>query len=645
MILCSFKNLSLSFGSKVLFKNAELLIEQGDRIGLLGLNGKGKSSLFKILEGKQGADSSTPPFLFDKTQGFSLFHVPQEIPTEIPSQTSIQNCFWEFYPKFKESHHKLEILNQLIEKGEASDGDLEEQSRILDLFEAEDVWSLVHSFESYCKSLGLIDLSAPLNDLSGGQRKKILLALGLSAKDQLILWDEPTNHLDIETIKLFEEELLLTDQAYILVTHDRYLLGKVTTKIFQIKNQEIISFKGGYRDFLELEAQREQDRLSQLNKLQNSFRREDAWMKQGIKARGTRSKKRVEGFHDVKKKISELKGQAKRTLMLNVSEGNKKSKQLVDIKDLSFGYPNKDLFHHLSFSVYRGNKIGILGDNGVGKSTLIKILSGEINEYSGQIKRAPDIKIKVFTQQRAELPLDKTPFEILGDGTDQVSLPNGGTQHVISYFKKFLFSGDEVHRPLHTFSGGERNRLQLALNLKDAADIWVFDEPTNDLDLETLDILEKTLQEFGGCILVISHDRSFLKNITNRLLLIENQQIEVFEGGYDQAEEYLEVKALEDQLLKESIIEDTETKSPLINDSQPAIQQEVKKKKKLNFSPAELETKISETEALIEKIDALMNELAIHQESSEGVEKLAQLSEKKEEKEEFLLELYEALEE
>ncbi|MAF78359.1 MAG: hypothetical protein CME60_09360, partial [Halobacteriovoraceae bacterium] len=181
--------------------------------------------------------------------------------------------------------------------------------------------------------------------------------------------------------------------------------------------------------------------------------------------------------------------------------------------------------------------------------------------------------------------------------------------------------------------------------LKDAADIWVFDEPTNDLDLETLDILEKTLQEFGGCILVISHDRSFLKNITNRLLLIENQQIEVFEGGYDQAEEYLEVKALEDQLLKESITEDTETKSPPINDSQPAIQQEVKKKKKLNLSPAELETKISETEVLIEKIDALMNELAIHQESSEGVEKLAQLSEKKEEKEEYLLELYEALEE
>ncbi len=634
MILCSFKNLNLSFGSKVLFKDAELLIEEGERIGLLGLNGKGKSSLFKILEGKQSADSSVPPFTFDKTQGFSLFHVPQEIPTDIKDTTSIQNCFWEFYPQFKEAHAQLDQINSLLEEGKASDRDLDKQSNLLEELDRNDVWSLLHGFESYCKSLGLEDLEAALKDLSGGQKKKILLSLGLSAKDKLVLWDEPTNHLDIETIKSFEEELLITDQAYILVTHDRYLLGKVTNKIFQIKNQQIISFKGGYRDFLALEAQREQDRLSQLNKLQNSFRREDAWMKQGIKARGTRSKKRVEGFHDVKSKISELKGQAKRNLMLNVSSGNKKSKQLIDAKDLSFAYPKKEIFNKLNFSIYRGNKIGILGGNGVGKTTLIKILSGAIKDFTGEVKMAPEVVVKVFTQQRDELDLEKTPFEILGDGTDQVSLPNGGSQHVISYFKKFLFTGDEIHRPLRTFSGGERNRLQLALNLKDAADVWVFDEPTNDLDLETLDILEKTLQEFKGCILVISHDRSFLKNITNRLLLIENQQLEVFEGGYEQAEEYLEVKALEDQLLKEAASQKDNTPSTPVATTPP---------KMTKYTKAEIESKIQETEALIDKIDTLMNELAGHQDNSESFEKLGQLSEKKNEKEELLLELYEQL--
>lgn len=636
MILCSFKNLSLSFGPKVLFKNAELLIEEGDRIGLLGLNGKGKSSLFKILEGKQGADTSTPPFTFDKTQGFSLFHVPQEIPATIDLSTSIQNCFWEFYPQYKDAHLELEKINAHIEEGHESDKELNRQSQLLEELERGDVWNLLHGFESYCKSLGLENLSSPLCDLSGGQKKKVLISLGLSSKDKLVLWDEPTNHLDIETIKAFEEELLITEQAYILVTHDRYLLGKVTNKIFQIKNEQIISFKGGYRDYLALEAQREQDRLSQLNKLQNSFRREDAWMKQGIKARGTRSKKRVEGFQDIKSKISSLKGQAKRNLMLQVSEGNKKSKQLIDVKDLCFSYPSKDIFQHLDFSIYRGNKIGILGDNGVGKSTLIKILSGDITNFTGTVKKAPEVVIKVFTQQRDELPLDKSPFEILGDGSDQVTLPNGGTQHVISYFKKFLFNGDEIHRPLRTFSGGERNRLQLALNLKDAADVWVFDEPTNDLDLETLDILEKTLEEFKGCILVISHDRSFLKNVTNRLLLIENQQLEIFEGGYDQAEEYLEVKALEDQLNRESVKEEAEAQ-PV-----PSVTNVYNSPKK-KMGSVELENKIKETEELIDKIDAIMNELAIHQESVEGLQKLTQLSEKKAEKEELLLNLYEEL--
>ena len=320
--------------------------------------------------------------------------------------------------------------------------------------------------------------------------------------------------------------------------------------------------------------------------------------------------------------------------MLNVSSGNKKSKQLIDAKDLSFAYPKKEIFNKLNFSIYRGNKIGILGGNGVGKTTLIKILSGAIKDFTGEVKMAPEVVVKVFTQQRDELDLEKTPFEILGDGTDQVSLPNGGSQHVISYFKKFLFTGDEIHRPLRTFSGGERNRLQLALNLKDAADVWVFDEPTNDLDLETLDILEKTLQEFKGCILVISHDRSFLKNITNRLLLIENQQLEVFEGGYEQAEEYLEVKALEDQLLKEAASQKDNTPSAPVT-ATPA--------KMTKYTKAEVESKIQETEALIDKIDTLMNELAGHQDNSESFEKLGQLSEKKNEKEELLLELYEQL--
>ena len=237
---------------------------------------------------------------------------------------------------------------------------------------------------------------------------------------------------------------------------------------------------------------------------------------------------------------------------------------------------------------------------------------------------------------RDELPLEKTPYELLGDGTDQVSLPGGGTQHVMSYFKSFLFDGGEIHRPLSTFSGGERNRLQLALNLKKPADIWIFDEPTNDLDLETQIILEKTLDQFKGSIILISHDRAFLKNVTNRLFVLENGLLETFEGGYEQAEEYLEAKALEEVFLKDHAKESTKNipKAPEEN-PRPTKPKDTSK----------LEAEIEQTEALIGKIEGLINELGALQSNPESVEKLGQLSLKLEEKEELLLTLYEKLEE
>lgn len=642
MILCSFRHLHLSFGSKVLFQDAELLIKKGDRIGLLGLNGKGKSSLFKVLEGELSADQSQPPFTFDKSQDFSFFHVPQEIPQSIPEETTINDLFWYFYPDLRDTFFELQTINHELENDKASEAQkeklLKRQEEILTGLEQRDAWSLHQGYTSYCKSLGLTELHKPLSDLSGGQKKKALISLGLSHPYSLTFWDEPTNHLDIETIRFFEEELLSSGHTYILTTHDRYLLGKTTNRIFKISNQTITSFDGSYTDFLELQAQQEQERIKLLNRLKNSFRREDAWMKQGIKARGTRSKKRVENFEQLKKDIKGVKENARRELSLLVSNTQKKSKVLVDVKDLTFSYNPKSedsLFHGINFDVYRGNKIGLIGKNGTGKTTLLKLIEGQLKPQTGTIKRAPELKVCLFSQMRDELPLEKSPYEILGDGTDQVSLPNGGTQHVMSYFKSFLFEGGEIHRPLSTFSGGERNRLQLALNLKKPADIWIFDEPTNDLDLETQLILEKTLEEFKGSVILISHDRAFLKNVTNRLFVLENGEIEVFEGGYEQAETYLEAKALEEEMRQV----EAEDRPKTLTEAPP-----VAIKKANPQLVGKLEEKITETEAVIEKIDALINELGAIQSSQETVEKLAQLSLKKEEKEEQLLELYERLE-
>ncbi|MCR9204118.1 MAG: ATP-binding cassette domain-containing protein [Halobacteriovoraceae bacterium] len=614
MILCSFRNLNLSFSSKVIFENAELVIRKGDKIGLLGLNGKGKSSLFKILEDEISADISQPPFSYDKSEGYSLFHVPQDLPTTIPDSTSIEDCFWFFYPEWKVQWENQEHEN------------------------LEEAWTLQQGYLSYLKSLNLEDETLSIGSLSGGQKKRILLSLGLSSNRDLILWDEPTNHLDIETIRDFEDELINSDKTFILTTHDRYLLGKTTSKIFQIENKKITTFDGSYTQFLELQTQKENDRVQLLNRLQNSYRREDAWMKQGIRARGTRSKKRVENYEGIKGNIRELKENARRELSLQIEATKRKTKILVDAKNIEFHYPgHESLFKGLSFDIYRKDKIGIVGPNGVGKTTLLKIISGELTAFQGNLKNAPDIKINFFSQMRDELPLEKTPFEILGDGTDQVSLPNGQTKHVMSYFKSFLFNQDEIHRPIRTFSGGERNRLQLALNLRASADIWIFDEPTNDLDLETLLILEKTLNEFPGSVIIISHDRAFLKNCTNRLFHLSPYGMEVFEGGYEQAETYLEALALEDQLERFQNKKEMEEKK--------AKKQQVSITKKADpKSVQELEIQIQEAEALIEKIDALLIELGSIQTSQDSAEKLAKLSQRKEEEEEKLLSLYDRLE-
>jgi ATP-binding cassette subfamily F protein uup len=634
MILCSFRNLSLSFGTKRLFNGAELLIEQGDRIGLLGLNGMGKSSLFKVLEGTQNADISTPPFTFDKSGTFSLFHVPQNIPPSIPKETSISDTFFEFYPELKSHFHELKKINEEIEAGNYSDKLLERQKDLFEIMDHLEAWSMHHAFESVCKNFGLTDLNTEIGQLSGGQQKKILLSLGLSAPAPLILWDEPTNHLDIETIKHLEDELLSTDKTYIIVSHDRYLLGKVTNKIFQIERGEITTFKGGYEDYLALQAQREEERLSLLNKLKNSFRREDAWMKQGIKARGTRSKKRVEQFNDIKGKIKNIKAEARSKLELSVSASNRKTKILLDAKEMSFSYTESsddNLFNKLNFNLFRGNKIGLIGDNGVGKTTIIKLIEGELTPTEGTVKRADELKVKVFHQDRKDIPLDKTPFELLGEGTDQVALPDGRTQHVHSYFKQFLFNLEEINRPISTFSGGERNRLQLALNLREDADVWIFDEPTNDLDLESLAILEKALFDFKGSLILISHDRAFLKHVTNRVFLLSKSGMEVFEGGYDQIESYLDVVALEKDLEKEIAKEKGLTqKAP--------VKANATETTTTNY---ELTKQIQEKEDVIDKISNLIQELGLHQSTKESAEKITQLSQKLVILEEELLELYE----
>jgi ATP-binding cassette subfamily F protein uup len=631
-ILCSLKNLNLSFGNKTLFKDATLTIQSFDRIGLLGLNGHGKSSLFKILAGPLTPDTSTPPFIFDKSKNdYSVFLVPQELILESDDLVSIKDYFYRFYPDLEKVHLELLDINERL----AENHDLiHRQKELLEELEHGDGWNIYHQYESYLKYFGLYDFDRPVRDLSGGEQKKILLALGLSTPRNLVLWDEPTNHLDLETIKKFETEMSAIKKTFILVSHDRYLLSKLTDKIFHIQNGKIRPFDGSYQAYLKFLAEEEHANLLLLQKLKNSLSRETDWMRQGIKARGVRSKSRVESYHQLKDKVSEIRANAKKELDMTISSSQRKSKKLVELKDICMSY-DKPLFKDINLIIGKGDKIGLLGPNGVGKSTLVNIISGIVKPQKGTVKAIDDLKVQYFSQKREELDPETTPFQLLGDGDDFIHLPDGRSVHVSGWFESFLFNKDNIHRPLKTFSGGERNRLQMALNLTKAGDLWIFDEPTNDLDLETLQILETKLKEFKGSLILISHDRAFLSNTTNKVWLLDNQTLESFNGGYEQVEAYLEARELEKQMIEEEV-----PQSPS-KPKEKKKKQSNKEKERIKF----LEKEMPIWEAELEGISQKLENFDYSNMDQDTSNKLAELTEKQQGLEEMILEGLEELDE
>lgn len=656
-VLCSLKNINLAFGQKIIFKNSQFQIEHGDKIGLIGLNGMGKSSLFNILLEKTIPDTSTPPFIFDKAtdkQGpkfeYSVFLVDQKfiLPKE---NMRVKDYYYLYYPQLKKLHDQLNQVNEKISQTHEQKH-IDQQHQLMDELEKLGHWEISHSFESYLKSFKLDNLERDVKDLSGGEQRKVLLALGLTSKANLILWDEPTNHLDIETIEAFEEELLKTDKSFIVISHDRYLLSKVTNKIFHINRSEITAYKGSYADYITFLDSQEEARKKMLAKLRNSLKRETDWMRQGIKARGTRSKKRVENFKDLSSKVNTLKSEAKKSMEVLINKSNRKTKMLTEFKNVTFSYGERPMFNQLDFALYKGDKIGVIGENGVGKSTLMKLIAGQLTVSGGRTKYADDLKICYFSQTKEELNLDKTPFELLGDGEDFIHFKNGRSLHVASYFQNYLFDQSELHRPLSSFSGGEINRLQLALNLKNEADIWIFDEPTNDLDIESIEILEKKLSEFDGTVLIISHDRTFLENITNKIWLVENQNIEVFTSGYSHVAPYLEACALEKEILekeiKEQNLKEESLKEEKIQKEQQQTEQTTKSKPTLSNNEkqrlAKLPEIIDNKEASINEIDDLLSRFDYTNLDVEKTELITKLSSKKDSLEEELLELYEELE-
>lgn len=583
-ILASLKNIHLNFGQKNIFDGAEISISKGDRIGLIGLNGQGKSTLFKLLTKELQPEQSTPPFIFDQSnEPYETFLIPQELNIHDFSHLSIENYYLAFYPELYNIHSELEK--------DFSNQDL------LHKFEELGGWDIQSRYINYLKGFELDDQSRSVQNLSGGEKRKMALSIGLSSKAEFLLWDEPTNHLDIETIERFEEELMNCSKTYMIISHDRYLLNHTTQRICHIERGKITNFHGTYLDYLEYLEEKEAELQKNLDKLENRHRRELAWMRQGIKARGTRSKKRVEGFHNIEAKIKDIKSKSKKTIELDLQHSGRKSKVLVNITEGSFAYQSKSIFEDINLSLCKKDKIALIGPNGAGKSTLIKIFQEQLLLNSGVQKNAQDLKIIVFDQNRESLDETQTPLEIIGEGSDYITFSDGSKKHINSYLNNFLFNSDQVNRPVSTLSGGERNRLQLAKFMKQSADLWVFDEPTNDLDLESIELLEKELKTYEDAVVIISHDRAFLDNVCEKTWLIHQNRLEIFEGGYTQIAPYLHAIELEKSLPKQE-------KSPS-SFSEPLAQEPISKKLTYNEKKRLLviEDIIHQEEAKLENIN------------------------------------------
>ncbi|MBL6989079.1 MAG: ABC-F family ATP-binding cassette domain-containing protein [Bacteriovoracaceae bacterium] len=650
-ILCTLKNINLSFGSKVIFKDAQIIISKGDHVGLLGLNGKGKSSLLKILVEDLVPDITAPPFQFDKNKGltdtsnqFSVFMVPQSFPLIKGGNISIKNYFFSFYPQLQKIMDELTATNHSLESERDNtkiDILVDQQSKLLEEFENCDGHKIQQSYLSYLKYFGLQDFNLEVKDLSGGEQKKILLSLGLSSTTNLILWDEPTNHLDLESIKLFEEELEQLSTAYIIISHDRYLLSKLTKKIFHIEHGKIKQFDGSYADYLEHLQLVEHSQAKLLTKLKNSLKRETDWMRQGIKARGCRSKKRVEEYHNLIGKITDIKAKAKQDLQLALHGSSRQTRNLIEFKEVSFAYPNSaELLSNLSLTIKKGDRIGIIGSNGQGKTTLVNLIAQSLPPTTGQIKRAQNIVVLHFDQKRQEFAPELTPHDILTDGSDMIHLPGGRKKHISAYFESFLFDRGDLHRPIKTFSGGEISRLQLAHNLCKSGDLWIFDEPTNDLDLETLQILEQKLIEFDGSIVLICHDRAFLSAVTNKIWLMKEKSIENFNAGHSQVESYLEANALEKLLVEEKPNNTNETTLQNRTNYNQVVKLTNRQKERLKKLPIEIENQ----EQLLAKLEDQIEHFDFNNNSKENLLHYNELSRSKVALEEKLLELYEELE-
>ena len=522
MSLLRFKDVSLSFGDQPILRDANMKIEAGERLCLIGRNGAGKSSTLKLLTGDILPDEGkidVHPNLQISTLDQSLVEGSTRLVRDIVEEG------------MSEQMTRISAYKELSASRGSGGGSAHELEKLEAAIEVSGGWSVDVQINSIISRLQL-PADKPMCELSGGWRRRVAVARALVAKPGLLLLDEPTNHLDINTIEWLENEVRKFDGAVLFVTHDRGFVESLATRIIEIDRTQLRSWPGGYRDYLKQKAKanQEEDRKNKL--FDKKLAEEEVWIRQGIKARESRNEGRVRSLELLREERSKRVARG-RSARIHINESQQLSgKKVIEARGVTHGYDGKNLLKDFSLKVVRGERIGIIGNNGIGKSTLLRILLGELEPNLGSVKLGTHLETAYFDQLRRELDTTKTVAEIVGEGRDYISI-NGTKKHVIGYLTDFLFSAKRAMTRVSALSGGERNRVILAKLFTRSANLLVLDEPTNDLDVETLEALESRLIQYDGTLLIVSHDRYFLDKVVTSTLVFEGEgTIKRYEGGY-----------------------------------------------------------------------------------------------------------------
>lgn len=601
MALMSVSDLSMTFGGPQLLDKVSFQVKEGQRICIVGRNGEGKSTLLRLMSGDLIPDSGNISY----QKGVTVARLSQKVPEVL--EGSIFEVVAGGLGELGEALTKYHMVSLEVANG----GDVSKLSEVEEIMEKHGGWEALTTIEMVISRLSL-SAEMRFENLSGGLKRRALLARALASKPDILLLDEPTNHLDIDSIAWLEEFITKNIRTLIFITHDRMFLRKIATRIIELDRGNLADWSCDYDTFLK----RKEDLLDAEEKNWSEFdkklAREEVWIRQGIKARRTRNEGRVRALKQLREE-RKLRRERTGKASIEIQEAARSGKVVAETVNASYAWDDKTIFKDLNATIMRGDRIGIIGPNGAGKTTLIQVLLGNLKPDSGTVKLGTKLEISYFDQHREQLDPEKSVRDSVADGNDTVTI-NGRAKHVMGYLKDFLFAPDRANSPVSVLSGGERNRLLLARLFTRPSNLLVMDEPTNDLDAETLELLEDRIMEYPGTVIIVSHDRAFLNNVVSGTLAFEgNAQVNDYVGGYD---DWVRQRLQPEEEAKPKAAKPKPKKTP---DARP---EKLSYKEQREFEALELEIvelpgKIEELETAIEAMQTRMADPEFYKKSGE----------------------------